>query len=545
MRSGGVGRFGTRTGGASRAARFAWGIGFLPPEQGFEIIIPDGPVVAKTWVLVAAILGSAMSFIDGSAVNVVLPILQRDFAASAADVQWVVEGYALFLAALILLGGALGDIYGRKRMYALGVTIFAVASLGCAIASRIELLIAARCVQGLGAALMVPESLALISANFSGAERGRAIGTWSAFASITGAFGPILGGYLAQHASWRWVFLLNLPLALAVVLMCWKGFPESRDENAPPHVDVVGSLLATLALGACTYGLIRSQGGAFDLGAALAIGVGIAFGAGFVWAERHVAAPMLPPGLFRSRTFSGANAYTLLLYAALGGSLYFVPFLLIDVRHYAPSAAGAAFLPFIALQFTLARWSGGLIARYGARAPLVGGALVAGLGFVAFMVPGEGGSYWSTYFPAVVLLGIGGVFFVATLTTTVFDAVSTDEAGIASGVNNAVARTAGLLAIAAFGILLSAVFAARCDAELGRARLSHQTIQVVHLQRGQLFAGAVPAGLAPADRPVVTELVHDSYLAGFRAVMAGSALLCVLAAAIAAGTIPGRSSAKA
>jgi len=192
-----------------------------------------------------------------------------------------------------------------------------------------------------------------------------------------------------------------------------------------------------------------------------------------------------------------------------------VPFLLIDVRHYAPSAAGAAFLPFIALQFTLARWSGGLIARYGARAPLVGGALVAGLGFLAFMVPGEGGSYWSTYFPAVVLLGIGGVFFVAPLTTTVFDAVSTDEAGIASGVNNAVARTAGLLAIAAFGILLSAVFAARFDAELGRARLSHQTIQVVHLQRGQLFAGAVPAGLAPADRPVVTELVHDSYLAGF------------------------------
>ena len=425
-------------------------------------------------------------------------------------------------------------------MYALGVAIFAVASLGCALASRIEILIAARCVQGLGAALMVPESLALISANFSGAERGRAIGTWSAFASITGAFGPILGGYLAQHASWRWVFLLNLPLALAVVLMCWKGFPESRDEKASPHVDVVGSVLATLALGACTYGLIRSEGGTFDAIAALAIGLGIAFGAAFVWAERHVSAPMLPPGLFRSRTFSGANVYTLLLYAALGGSLYFVPFLLIDVQHYAPSAAGAAFLPFIALQFTLARWSGGLIARYGARAPLVGGALVAGLGFVAFMLPGVGGSYWTTYFPAVVLLGIGGVFFVAPLTTTVFDAVSTAEAGIASGVNNAVARTAGLLAIAAFGIVLAAVFSGRFEAELSRTRLDQRTEQVVHAQRGQLYAGAVPAGVAPGDRPIVAALVHDSFLAGFRAVMAGSALLCLLAAAVAAATIPGR-----
>jgi len=496
--------------------------------------------VAKTWVLVAAILGSAMSFIDGSAVNVVLPILQRDFAATAADVQWVVEGYALFLAALILLGGALGDIYGRKRMFTLGVAIFAAASLGCAIASRIEILIAARCVQGLGAALMVPESLALISANFSGTERGRAIGTWSAFASITGAFGPILGGYLAQHASWRWVFLINLPLALVVVLLCWRGFPDSRDPDASPHVDLIGSALATLALGGVTYGLIRSQGGTLDAGAAVAIVAGIVFGAAFVWAERHVTAPMLPPGLFRSRTFSGANVYTLLLYAALGGSLYFVPFLLIDVQRYTPSAAGAAFLPFIALQFTLARWSGGLIARFGARAPLVGGALVAGLGFLAFMLPGEGGTYWTTYFPAVVLLGVGGVFFVAPLTTTVFDAVATTEAGIASGVNNAVARTAGLLAIAAFGIVLSAVFSQRFEAELSRTHLDPPTVQIVHAQRGQLYAGAVPAGVTPGDRPLVENLVHDSFLAGFRAVMAGSALLCLLAAAVAVATIPGR-----
>jgi EmrB/QacA subfamily drug resistance transporter len=486
-----------------------------------------------------------MSFIDGSAVNVILPILQRDFAATAAEVQWVVEGYALFLAALILLGGSLGDIYGRKRMFTLGVAIFAIASLGCAAASRIEVLIAARCVQGIGGALMVPESLALISANFSGVERGRAIGTWSAFASITGAVGPIVGGYLAQHASWRWVFLLNLPLALAVVLICWLGFPDSRDVDAPRKIDLAGSLLATVSLGACTYGLIRSQGGAFDVVGGVTIAAGVLLGAAFVWIERHVAAPMLPPGLFRSRTFSAANVYTLLLYAAIGGSLYFVPFVLIDVQHYTPSAAGASFVPFIALQFALARWSGGLIARFGARAPLVVGALFASLGFVAFALPGEGGSYWTTYFPAVTLLGIGGVFFVAPLTTTVFNAVSTEESGIASGVNNAVARTAGLLAIAALGIVLSGAFVLRFEAEMGGARLSPKTVQVVQAHYGQLYAGGVPAGIRADERPLVAGLVRDGYLAGFRAVMAVSVVLCLAAAVLAALFIPGRQRAPA
>jgi hypothetical protein len=387
---------------------------------------------------------------------------------------------------------------------------------------------------------MVPESLALISANFSGAERGRAIGTWSAFASVTGAAGPIVGGYLAQHASWRWVFLLNLPLAVAVVLICWLGFPDSRDDGAPRRVDIAGSVLATLALGACTYGLIRSQGGTFDLVGIAAIGVGVLLAAAFVWVERHVAAPMLPPGLFRSRTFSAANAYTLLLYAALGGSLYFVPFVLIDVQHYTPSAAGASFIPFIALQFTLARWSGGLIARFGARAPLVIGAAFAALGFVAFGLPGEGGSYWTTYFPAVSLLGIGGVFFVAPLTTTVFNAVGTEESGIASGVNNAVSRTAGLLAIAALGIVLSGAFVQRFEAEMGDARLSPTTRHVVHTHFGQLYAGGVPAGVSAADRPRVAALVRDGYLAGFRAVMAASVVLCLVAAVLAAFFIPGR-----
>jgi MFS family permease len=419
-----------------------------------------------------------------------LPILQRDFGASSAAMQWVVESYSLFLASLILLGGSLGDIYGRKKLYALGVAIFAGASLGCAAAPNVELLIAARCIQGIGAALMVPESLALISATFSGVERGRAIGTWSAFASITAAGGPILGGYLAQHASWRWVFLINVPLAIAVILMCAFGFKESRDDDAPHHVDVIGSVFATLALAGLTYGCIRSQGGAFDFIAGGSIAGGLAFAAAFVWAERHVKAPMLPTHLFASRTFAGANLYTLLLYGALGGSLYFVPFVLIDVQRYA--------------------------------------------------LPGEGGSYWTTYFPAVVILGIGGVLFVAPLTTTVFDAVSTAESGIASGVNNAVSRTAGLLAVALFGIVLAGAFSAKFETELPHAHFSAATVRTVDAERGQLLAGGVPAGLSARERPLVAALVRTAFLAGFRAVMAGSAVLCVLAAIVAVLTIPGK-----
>src|ERR1700736_6097152 len=381
-----------------------------------------GPVT-KTWVLVAAILGSAMTFIDGTAVNVALPVIQRELGADAAQMQWVVEGYALFLAALILLGGSLGDLYGRKKMFLTGIVVFAAASVGCVFAPNVQVLIFARCVQGIGAACAMPESLALISATFEGAERGRAIGTWSGVAALVSAAGPVIGGYLAQHASWRWVFLINIPIAVAVVAISWRGVPESRDEEMPQHLDVPGAVLATLGLGAFTYGLIRSQGGVPDVTAVSVLVAGAAVLAAFVVVEARSRAPMLPLDLFRSRTFAAANLYTLFLYAALGGSLYFVPYLLVDVQRYTPTAAGGALLPFVVLMFALSRWSGGLTARIGARIPLVAGALIAGAGFAAFALPGIGGSYWTTYFPAALLLGIGGAVFVAPLTTTGVGAV--------------------------------------------------------------------------------------------------------------------------
>ena len=496
--------------------------------------------MTKTWVLVAAVLGSAMTFIDGSAVNVALPVIQRELGADAAQMQWVIEGYALFLSALILLGGSLGDLYGRKRLFLIGIVIFAAASMGCVVAPSVGVLIAARCVQGIGAACAMPESLALISATFSGAERGRAIGTWSGFASITGAAGPVLGGWLAQHASWRWVFLVNIPIAIAVIAISWRGYPESRDEAMPHRLDVVGAILATAGLGAFTFGLIQSQGGRPGVLGIVTLAAGIAMLAAFIIVESRSPAPMMPLDLFRSRVFAAANLYTLFLYAALGGSLYFLPYLLIDVQRYTPTAAGAALLPFVILMFAFSRWSGGLVAHVGARLPLVAGAVLAGLGFVAFALPGLGGSYWTTYFPAALLLGLGGTLFVAPLTTTVFDAVDTEKSGVASGVNNAVARTAGLLAVAAFGIVLAGVFNAGFDRRIARHHLSPQTARIAHDERARLYAGTVPRDVPAPDLEAVEAAVREGYLAGFRGVMAASAGVCVLAAFIALVAIPGR-----
>jgi len=496
--------------------------------------------VAKTWVLVAAILGSAMTFIDGSAVNVALPVIQRELAANAAQMQWVVEGYALFLSALILLGGSLGDLYGRKRLFVIGIVIFTAASLGCAFAPSVQVLIAARCVQGIGAACAMPESLALISATFTGAERGRAIGTWSGFAAITSAVGPVLGGWLAQHASWRGVFLINAPLALVVLVIAARAIPESRDEQMPQRLDIAGAVLATAGLGLFTYGLIDSQGGTPGALAIAALLAGVLMLGAFVVVERRSPAPMMPLDLFASRTFTAANLYTFLLYAALGGSLYFLPFLLVDVQRYTPTAAGASLLPFVLLMFALSRWSGGLVARIGPKIPLAVGALLAAAGFAMFAVPGIGGSYWTTYLPAAIVLGLGGACFVAPLTTAVFDAVDTEKSGVASGVNNAVARTAGLVAVAAFGIVLAGVFNANFDDRIAHRHLSAPTERVVHAERARLYAGTVPADVPSRDRPAVGAAVREAYLAGFRAVMLASAIVCLLSGAVALAAIPGR-----
>jgi EmrB/QacA subfamily drug resistance transporter len=395
-----------------------------------------------------------MPFIDSTAVNVSLPVIQRELHTTTGQTQWVVEGYALFLSALILLGGALGDIYGRRLIFGTGVVIFALASLGCALAGSIEALIAARCVQGIGGALSTPGSLSLISQAYDAQRRGRAIGLWSGFSALTSAAGPVIGGWLTQTFSWRYVFVVNLPLAIAVLVILTR-VSESRDDSAARSIDVGGAALATVGLGLVVYGLIALNGGRVSPVPLEAVAAGLVALVAFVFFERHAADPMVRCDLFASRAFSVANVYTFALYAALGGSLYFVPFILINDHHYAPAAAGAALLPFVAIMAVSSRWSGGLVARIGPRMPLFFGAFVVGFGFLAFALPGADGSYWTTFFPAAVILGLGGALFVAPLTTTVMNAVSVDHSGVASGVNNAVARTAGLIGVAVFGVIVT------------------------------------------------------------------------------------------
>ncbi|HEY9881095.1 MAG TPA: DHA2 family efflux MFS transporter permease subunit [Leptolyngbyaceae cyanobacterium] len=309
---------------------------------------------ARAWVLAATILGSSMAFIDSTVVNVALPTLQTQLNASVADVQWVVESYALFVAALILVGGSLGDHFGRRRIFVMGVALFAIASLWCGLSPTIEQLILARGVQGIGGALLIPGSLAIIGASFPDSERGRAIGLWSGFTAITSAAGPVLGGWLIETFSWRWVFLINLPLAAIVIAMSLWCVPESRDAEAS-GLDWLGALLAIAGLGCMVYGLLESASVGFSTELIGIIGVGLLILAGFLWWESHLTSPMMPLGLFRSRTFSGANLLTLLLYSALGGALFFLPFNLIQVQGYSATAAGAALLPFPLIMFLLSR----------------------------------------------------------------------------------------------------------------------------------------------------------------------------------------------
>jgi len=407
-------------------------------------------------VLVAAIFGSSMTFIDSTAVNVSLPIMQRELHATTGQTQWVIEGYSLFLSALILSGGALGDIYGRRRIFTIGIVVFALASLACALSPNIAMLIAARCAQGIGGALSTPGSLALLSAAYDEKSRGRAIGLWSGFSALTSALGPVIGGWLTQNFSWRYVFLINLPIALGVILILAARVPESRDDSSDRRIDVLGAALATLGLGLIVYGLIAMNAGRISAAPLVIVAAGLLVLALFVVVERRIPDPMMRCDVFASRSFSVANVYTFLLYTALGGSMYFVPFVLINVHHYTPTAAGAALLPFVVILVAASRWSGGLVARVGARTPLLFGGLLAACGFIAYALPGTDGSYWTTFFPAATILGLAGALFVAPLTTTVMNSVPVEHAGVASGINNAVARTAGLIGVALLGLVVTA-----------------------------------------------------------------------------------------
>jgi EmrB/QacA subfamily drug resistance transporter len=489
--------------------------------------------ISGRWILAATILASSMAFIDGTVVNVALPALQTNLNATAADVQWVIESYALLLSALLLVGGSLGDHYGRRRVFVLGVVIFAVASGLCGFAGNIHQLIAARAVQGFGAALLVPGSLAIISNSFSEQERGRAIGVWSGFSAITTGIGPVFGGWLIEHVSWRAVFFINLPLALVVILISLRHVAENSDRETS-RVDWLGAILAALGLGGLVYGLIESsQVGFDDRSVIMALAAGVIVLILFLFVESRLSSPMLPLTLFRSRTFAGTNLLTFLLYAALGGTLFFLPLNLIQVQHYSPTAAGAVLLPFILIMSVLSRWAGGLVARYGPKLPLVVGPVVTAVAYFLFLLPGIGGNYWTNFFPPVVVLGLGMAITVAPLTTTVMSSISQNRAGTASGVNNAVARTASLIAIAVFGVVMLHVFKTGLHHRLSGANLPAPIAQSLQTQSIKLAAIDVPQNLNAETRQVIRRAIDESFVSGFRWVMVIGAALAAASAVTA------------
>jgi EmrB/QacA subfamily drug resistance transporter len=500
---------------------------------------------SRPWVLAATILGSSMAFIDGTIVNVALPALQSNLHATVVDVQWVIESYGLSLSALIMVGGALGDSLGRRAMFLLGVVGFAFASVGCGFSSSIGSLLIWRSVQGIAAAFLVPGSLAIISSCFDEESRGKAIGTWAGFTTITTALGPVLGGWLIEHVSWHWIFFINVPLAgLAFGITSWH-VPESRSPDSQ-RVDLLGASVSTFGLTALVYGFLES--GILGWRHPRVIG-SLVFGVGllvlFIVVENNVRAPMVPLQLFQSARFSGANLLTLFLYAALGIFFFLFPLNLIQIQKYSATATGAAALPMILLMFLLSRWSGGLTSRYGPKVPLVVGPLIAAAGFLLFAVPEMHAGYWSAFFPAFVVLGLGMAISVAPLTTVVMSSVEEGRAGTASGINNAVARVAGVLAVAILGAVMTAAFAHSLRQSLAALDLNASIVHQLESNLAMLGSLDAPPGVDERTALAIRSSIAKAFVFGFRLVAVFCAVLAIASTVVAWRKIPTRRALRA
>jgi EmrB/QacA subfamily drug resistance transporter len=489
----------------------------------------------KHWILAVSVLTSTMAITDESVVNVALPDIQLDLATTLPAMQWVVNAYILSLSALLLIGGAAADRFGRRFMFLVGIGIFAAASLGCGLAPTVDVLTGSRAIQGVGAALLIPCSLAIIGAAFDENERGAAIGVWSGASAIAAGIAPLVGGWLVDHVSWRAIFLINPVLAVAGIWIAVRHVPESRDPEAPRRLDWRGALLVLGGLGGLVYGLIAASTlGWRNLVVVASLCAGAVLLAAFIVVEKFSATPMMPLGLFRSRTFSGVNLLTLLLYGALGGAFFFLPFLLIQVHGYSATATGAIFLPFTLILGVLSRWSGGLVDRVGARGPLVIGPAIAGLGF-AFLAGVSGdGRYWTLLMPMIVL-GLGMAITVAPLTTTVVNAVPARQTGLASGINNAVASVAGLLAIAVLGTTAVIALGRALDHKRASSTLLPEVSQVIDDARGGFVMPRMPESLSVEVRQAARDTIQSAYAATIRMVLliaAGLAVAGALAAVL-------------
>lgn len=467
--------------------------------------------------------------------NVALPRIESDLQTSLAAMQWVINAYTLCMCALVLVGGATGDQLGRKLIFLIGVVIFTVASIACGLATGVAMLIAARAVQGIGAALLVPCSLALVGAAFDEKERGAAIGIWSGASAIASGVAPLVGGWLVDHLSWRAIFLINPLLSIPTLWITVREVPESRDPSAPPLIDWRGAVLAFAGLGSVVYGLIDSS--ALGWSNSTVVGslvLGVVLLSAFLLAEATNRWAMMPLELFRSPTFSGINLLTFLLYGALGGAFFFLPFLLIQARGYSATAAGAAYLPFTLVLGLLSRWSGGLLDRLGARGPLIAGPIVVAIGF---LILASGGHPYGLMLCAMTVLGLGMAITVAPLTATVLNAVPGHRTGVASGVNNAVASVGGLLAIALLGSLALGAFDRALDRNLSTMRTPATVAHAVQAARGAFAVPSMPGNLTSKERALAHAIVADSMTATVRRALWIAALLALAAALTAAVTI--------
>lgn len=493
----------------------------------------------EAWTLIATILASSMAFIDGSALNVVLSNLQHELGASGAQLLWIVNAYLLMLAALILTGGALGDRFGRNRIFGMGIILFASASLACGLSPTIELLLTMRVIQGIGGALMVPGSLAIITATFSRQRRGWAIGIWSAASTLTTMSGPAIGGVLASLGLWRFVFFINVPLAI-FSLFALTHVLETRDEEATGRFDLAGTLLVVLGLFGITYGAIgignRSGTEPVNPLDVLALIAGLVSLVAFIVVEMRVAHPMMPLSIFRSRAFAGTNAMCVFLYGALSGALFFFPLNLIQIQGYNPALAGLASLPFSILLAALSPLMGRMTDHFGARLLLTVGPALVAAGFVLLALPGLTAgpiAYWWTYFPAILCIGAGMGITVAPLTTTVMSSVASHQSGLASGVNNAVTRSAQVLALAILGAVAIFSFSSALQARTAPLPLSAQQRTTLASDAGKLGATPPPPGLDQHTNQQVETAVQESFISMFRLLAIIASAMALLSAALA------------
>jgi EmrB/QacA subfamily drug resistance transporter len=490
------------------------------------------------WLIVATSLASGMIFLDGSVVNVALPVMQRDLNASLSGLQWIVNAYMLFLAALLMIGGGIGDSYGRKLAFQWGLAIFAVSSAACGFAPNLNVLIAARAVQGFGGALLVPGSLAMIKALIVPEESGRAIGLWAGFSGVTSALGPLVGGYLVTAVSWRAIFFINVPLAALTLWAMAVHVPNSRDPNAPPTLDWPAGLLSILGLGGLSYVLIEQPTRGWTdptilIGIA-AVAIGIAL---FPVREIRARYPMIPLHAFRSRTFDGANIATIGVYFTFGGALPFLTLDLQQLQGFTPLEAGAAFLPVTLLLLFLSPRVGGLMSRFGARLPLTVGPVIIAVGFVYLMRVGTSINYWTDILPGVVILGLGMSFFVTPLTATVMNAVPERLAGVASGISNTLTRIASLLAVAILGLIIAHRFESTLTSRLSHTTLPASARSALIARSDRLADDPLPHGLSASQQSQATSAIDAAYVDGFRWIMATCAVLCLLSALVCFLTI--------